>query len=372
MIARDGKVEPAKMGMWDVYKRTRRELEALNDQAADVGRRAMRRLDASPAAKSIAGTAPGSVGQILGAGRGVVHDAKAIRDGAALAVDLVNRRSPRHEAAVRAVKSGVKGAADYASSRAAKPALLLADARSYGEHLNKDLNPAATPMADSFWDEMGRRLDVGMNQGEAAYHVATAVLPVVGELKGAAELGRFAKAGPAKYIEMGASPELADYLATPYEGMGHHSIIPRRAKSVAKIPAVNKAAELLKAEGAVDKVLGNIPIPKIVLDGPFNVVKPNVERGQMYKRHFGLDDYYYGGKVPAEFGGGGWSGRRLGWAKSNPAERLWYGTPAATKGVLLGGPAVLDGLGEFTPEQDQVPQASAASPRRPRGASAKK
>lgn len=353
------------MGMWDVYRRTRRQLETLNDQAVDVGRRTLRGLEASPVAKTVAGTVPGSVGQIWGAGRGVVHDAQAIGDGAALAVDLANPWSPRHDAAFGAVESGVKGAADYVNSLKAKPELLLDDARSYREHLNKDLNPDATPMADSFGDEMRRRLNIGMNQGEAAYNVATAVLPVAGELKSAAELGRFAEAGPAKYIKKGASPELADYLAKPYQGMGHHSIIPRRAKSVAEIPVVNKTAKLLNVEDAVDKVLGDIPIPKTVLDSRFNVVKPKVERGQMYRRHFGLDDYYYGGKTPAEFGGGGWSGRGLGWTKYGPAERLWYGTPAATKGVLVGGPVVLEGLGQFTPDDEQAVQTPAAASRRP-------
>lgn len=217
-------------------------------------------------------------------------------------------------------------------------------------------------MAGSFWDEMGRRFDVGMNQGEAGYHVATAVLPAVGELKGAVEFGRLAKAGPAKYVAMGAPPELADYLAQPYAGMGHHSMIPRRAQSVAQVPIVNKTAKLLKVEGPVNKALGGVPIPKGALDNPFNVVSSQMERGQMYRKHFGLDDYYYGGKVPADFGGGGWSGRRLGWRKYNPAERLWYGTPDATKAVLLGGPAILEGLGGFTPEKEQAPQTPAANP----------
>src|SRR6202008_1302680 len=111
-------------------------------------------------------------------------------------------------------------------------------------------------------------------------------------------------------------------------------------------PIVNKTAKLLKVEDPVNKVLGAIPISKSLLDSSLNVVMPNVERGQMYRRHFGLDDYYYGGKVQADFGGGGWSGRRLGWTKYTPAERLWYGTPGATKGVLLGGPAILEGLGQ--------------------------
>jgi len=360
------------MGMWDVYRR-RRELEALKDQAAQLGQGMLRRLDSSPLARAVAGKAAESVGQVLGAGRGVVHDAEGLRDGAVLAANLVNSRSSQHDAAVRGVTGAMKGAVDYVKSRGEAPRRLLDDARQLGTHLNQDLNPQATPEAASIEEEMRRRLHIGMNQGEAAYNVATVVLPVAGELKSAAELGRFAKAGPAKYIKMGASPELADYLATPYDGLGHHSTIPRRAKSVAQIPVVKKIAKALKAEDASQRVLGNIPIPKSVLDSPFNVVKPQVERGQFYRRHVGLDKYYGGGKVPAEFGGGGWSGARdLGWTKYNQAERLLYGTPGATKGVLFGGPAVLEGLGEFTPEQEQLDQPQVASSPQSRKARAKR
>ena len=342
------------MGMWDVYRR-RRELEALKDQAAQLGQGMLRRLDSSPLAKTVAGKAAESVGQVLGAGRGVVHDAEGLRDGAVLAANLANSRSSQHDAAVRGVTGAMKGAVDYVKSRGEAPRRLLDDARQLGTHLNQDLNPKATPEAASLEDEMRRRLDIGMKQGEAVYNVATVVLPVAGELKSAAELGRFAKAGPAKYIKMGASPELANYLATPYDGVGHHSIIPQRAKSVAQIPVVKKVAKALKVEDASKRVLENIPIPKSVIDSPFNVVKPQVERGQFYQRHVGLDKYYGGGNVSGEFGGGGWSGGRdLGWTKYNQAERLLYGTPGATKGVLVGGPAVLEGLGEFSPDREQV------------------
>lgn len=359
------------MGMWDVYRR-RRELEALKEQAAELGQGMLRKLDRSPLAKEVAGNAAGTVGQVLGAGRGVVHDVEGLRDGVVLAANLVNSRSPQHDAAVRAVAGTVKGAVNYARSRGEAPGLLVDDARQLGTHLNHELNPEATPEAASLKDEMRRRLDIGMNQGEAAYNVATVVLPVAGELKSAAELGRFAKAGPAKYIKMGASPQLADYLATPYDGIGHHSIIPRRAKSVAEIPVVKKAAKALNVEDASNRVLGNIPIPKSVLDSPFNVVNPQVERGQMYRRHVGLDKYYGGGNVKAEFGGGGWSGRRdLGWTKYNQAERLLYGTPGATKGVLIGAPTMLEGLGEFTPEQEQVDQTPIVPPPQRRRARSK-
>jgi hypothetical protein len=344
------------MGMWSEYgARLRRELEALNDQATDFSRRAMRRLDESPDAKAIAGTVPGSVGQVLGVGRGVVHEAQAIGSGVVLAVNLANDKSPGHTAAVRSVATGAQEAADYVRSRAVNPFLLYDDVRRYGAHLNKDLDPDATPVAANFRDEMERRLNIGLNQGEAAYNVATVVLPGAAELKGAAELGRFAKAGPAKYVAMGATPEKAAYLAErEFNTMGHHSIAPRRAKMLRQIPAVQAAAQRLGVPQLPQKLLGDTLVPKIFVDSPFNVVKPGgVERGQFYRQHYGLDDRYYGGPVSDEFGGGGWSGRKLGWRRYGPVERLVYGTPAATKAVVLGPPAVFDALGRAVPNDNE-------------------
>jgi hypothetical protein len=92
-----------------------------------------------------------------------------------------------------------------------------------------------------------------------------------------------------------------------------------------------------------------------------------MERGQFYRQHFGLDDFYHGGRIGADFGGGGWSGQKLGWTKYNPAERIWYGMPDATKTVVVGGPTALQTLAEFGAEQPdpgQMPEAE--SRRRPK------
>jgi hypothetical protein len=272
------------------------------------------------------------VGIPFGVARGVFHDIQGAIAGVRLAADLVNDRAPGHQNAQRAVEDAAHRAANYVRSRWGQPELLQRDLQNWAARKNRDLNPDATPMGPTIADELLRRFKIGLNEGE----VASNFLPAVGELKGAVELGRFAKAGPAKYQKMGATPEQAAYLAERAPGTGHHSVIPQRAKKVRQIPAIQKAAKAVGMPQLPQRVFGDLAVPQRLMDSRFNVVRPNVERGMMYRRHFGLDDHYYGGRVSADFGGGGWSGRKLGWRKYGPAERLWYGTPGALKAGLLG------------------------------------
>jgi len=297
-------------------------------EADEWASRSLYRLGESKAARSAAGNIAGGAGAVVGVGRGMYHDAQAIKDGAVFAYDLVNSQSRGHDAAVATGRRVLKDGADYITTRAADPTLALGDIKRAGAQMNRDVNPDATPTASTLKDEIARRYGIGKNQGELVYNVASLALPVAGELKGAAQLGRFAKAGPAKYIARGVDPKLAEYLAQPYEGMGSH-FVPRRTR----LP-------------------GDLPIPKKILDSRFNVLKPKgVERGAMYERHFGVDDRYWGGKVPGEFGGGGWSGRQLGWKKYNPVERVWYGVPGVTKVAVIGGPASLGAAGGATADK---------------------
>jgi hypothetical protein len=297
-------------------------------EADELARRRLRQFSESKAARSVAGNVAGGAGAVVGVGRGIYHDAKAIKDGAVFAYDLADSGSRDHDAAVATGRRVIKDAADYVATRAADPSLAWGDFKRAGAQMNRDVNPDATPAASTLTEEIARRYGIGKNQGELAYNVASLALPIAGEVKGAAQLGRFAKAGPAKYIARGASPQLAEYLAQPYEGMGSH-LVPRRTR----LP-------------------GGAPIPEKIMDSRFNVLKPKaIERGAMYERHFGVDDRYWGGKVPAAFGGGGWSGRRLGWKKYNPVERIWYGTPGVTKAAVIGGPASLGALGGATADK---------------------
>lgn len=294
------------------YEAERRAREAEEWARAKLGR----------LGSDLAGNAAGAAGIVAGVGRGIYNDAKAVKDGAVYVYDLASFGSPRQAAAVAAGRQALADGAGYVATRSADPSLLKQDVQRLGIQMNQDLNPEATPVAPTLRAEMARRLNIGMNQGEAAYNVASLVLPLAGEVKGAVQLGRFAKPGPAKYIARGASPQLAEYFAQPYQGMGAH-LAPRRTR----LP-------------------GGAPVPKLLMDSPFNVLKPKgIERGAMFERHFKTDGKYYGGPVPAQFGGGGWSGRRLGWERYNPVERIWHGTPGATKAVVVGGPAALGAVG---------------------------
>jgi hypothetical protein len=337
--------------------RRRRELEAERRKAEsdDLIRRGLRGLDDSPVAKAVAGDIAGDVGAIAGLGRGVVHDGQAIANGASLAWNFVNRRAAGHQAAMRTAADAAHGVADYARSRYANPELLRADVHRTAATWNREMNADATPVAGTVADEMRRRFNIGMNQGEGLYNVATLALPVAGELKGAADLGRFAEAGAAKYLRMGATPEQAAYLAErDFTTMGHHSIAPRRAKMVRQLPVVQNVAQRLGVPDLPQWVFHDTPVPRVFVDSPFNVVKPSgVERGQLYRRHYGLDEKYHGGPVSADHGGGGWSGRKLGWTRYGPAERIWYGTPRATKAAVLGPPAILDAGGRAVPNNQQ-------------------
>jgi hypothetical protein len=336
--------------------RRRRELEAerRRTEVADLVQRGLHRLDESPTAKALAGNIAGNIGGVLGVGRGLWHDVEAIRQGAQLVGNLVNPGAAGHDHAVHSVVDGAKGAANYVVARASQPSLLVDDASRFGAHLNRDLNPSATPAAGTFVDEMRRRLDVGMNQGEAAYNLASIVLPVGGEVKSALELGRLAEAGPAKYLRIGATPEQAIYMAEKdFDTLGHHGGLPRAAKTVGKIPVVKKIMKSPRAPQMPQWLL-DAPVPRLLVENPFNVVRPPswAERGQWYRRHAGIDDHYGGGPAPAAFGGGGWSARKLGWTRYGPAERILYGTPGATKAVVYGVPTSLDALGRAVPDDD--------------------
>ncbi len=332
--------------------RRRRELEAerRNAESEDLVSRGLRGLDQNPAAKIVAGDLAGRLGQPLGAARGLVHDFQAIADGVSLAGGLITS-NPN---AYRAVSDAAHDAADYVRSRRSDPSLLLGDVLRTGAQWNRDLNPSATPAGASVSDEFGRRFGIGMNQGEALYHVGTTLLPVAGEIKGAAELALLGK-GPAKYIKMGATPEQAAYLAQrDFVTMGHHSIAPRRAKMVRQVPVVQDAAQRLGAPQLPQKVFGDARVPQAFVDSPFNVVSPvGVERGQFYRQHYGLDDSYHGGRVSAEFGGGGWSGRKLGWTRYGPVERVLYGTPPATRAAIAAPPTAFGALGSISPNNQR-------------------
>ncbi len=156
-----------------------------------------------------------------------------------------------------------------------------------------------------------------MNQGELIFDGASLVAggPALKAVTGLGKLGKATTA--AEYMARGVPANLAEYFATPYKGMGSH-YVPRRTK----LPAA----------------LGGAPLPSWILDSPFFLLKPKgMTRGDFYELHFKVDPKYRGGRVPREFGGGGWSGAKLGWEKYGQAGRLWHGAPGLLKTTVGGG-----------------------------------
>jgi hypothetical protein len=127
----------------------------------------------------------------------------------------------------------------------------------------------------------------------------------------------------ADFLPADASAQSIGYMNPLYEGMGmgSHWPLPRATK----LP-------------------GGKAIPKWLMDSPFNRIMPpaGATRGAFFRFHYAIDPDYWGGPVKRAFGGGGWSGKKLGWTKYGPLARAWYGTPAPTKAAIAG---ALAGLG---------------------------
>lgn len=162
-------------------------------------------------------------------------------------------------------------------------------------------------------------LGVGYGGGLGWLPAAGEFAPVEGSLAWLLEQGvpRASVADSAKFLEQGFNPTQADYLAAPYEGMGHH-FVPRRSG-----------------------------LPSFISDSPFNVLKPrDISRGDFYELHYKVDPHFNGTGLPPRFGGGSWSGKSLGLEKYGPVGRLWYGSPTPLK-LTAGAAAAGAGAGAY-------------------------
>jgi hypothetical protein len=132
----------------------------------------------------------------------------------------------------------------------------------------------------------------------------------------------------AKYIEQDFSPLRAQYLAEPYEGMGHH-FFPRNA-------------------------FKPIRLPRDLSDSVFNVLKPSgMSRGDFYELHYKVDPEFDGTGIASRGGGGGWSGKKLGLDRYGLLGRLWHGSPAPLHAAV--GSIGAAGSANYEPEGEAAP-----------------
>jgi hypothetical protein len=286
-------------------------------------------LDHSPLAKAAVGEAALWSGGLPGVARGAWHTAEDIYNAADFGsrltdpVDILLR--PRgHSAWEEALQAG-EGVFDYTQNALLHPKVISDDLGAALHRFQVSIDPSASPQADTIGGEWDRNFNIGMNRGETLFDVGSLFVGA-GELKGLAALGKTAESvTAAKYLARGYPRAVSNYFAKPYKGAGHH-FLPRRTK--------------------LPELLGGGPVPPAISNSPFFLLKPpNISTGDFFERHFQVDPYYYGGKVPREFGGGGWSGKTLGWDKYDRLGRLWYGSPtplkaAAGAGVVGAGAAV--------------------------------
>ncbi len=306
------------------------EKASVRGPAPTYSRAAGSWFDHSEVVKGAAGDLVRNLSLAPGVARGAWDTARDVADGVLFASRLFDpsdaEHSPRGEAAWDKVFEGADSLFSGVRNAVADPRSVVDNARDSVERFDVRVDPRATPIARTFAGEMRRQADLGLNQGEFLFD-AGSVLYGGAEAKTLSRLGKVAEAqGAEKYLARGVEPGLADYFATPYAGIGHH-YLPRRTK--------------------LPPWLGGGPVPSVIGDSPFFLLKPEgISTGDMLELHYKVDPKYGGGKVPAEFGGGSWSGEALGWEKYDRLGRLWRGAPLPLKAVagsgVVGAGAVVD------------------------------
>ena len=129
-------------------------------------------------------------------------------------------------------------------------------------------------------------------------------------------LGAKVEADNAKFLAQGFSEAQAEYLAQPYEGMGHHFL--RR----------------------------NWGLPQTITDSSFSILKPSgISRGDFYELHYKVDPTFYGAAFPRSVGGS-WNGTAIGLEKYGFLGQMWYGSPTPLK-IMVGGAAGAGGIGAY-------------------------
>jgi hypothetical protein len=290
-----------------------------------------RRVENDEWQKVLAGAGGYALGVAGGVPRGAYDTVRDLSQGLNFATRLINPfdpfASPPGQSAWEQTGRAAAAGAQYVAGRALHPQAAVNDGRAGLQRFAQDINPAPgfapTPM-----EQFRVGLRQGANAGEAAFDAAT-LLATGPELKTLRELGYLGKAPTvAERVAAGTPLNQARYFAELYDqrrGMGSHGFIPRRAT----LP-------------------GGRPVPQWLLDSEWNrtMPAPSATKGEMFGYHYSVDPKYQGGSVSKPYGGGGWSGKGLGWVKNGPLEQRWRGVPLRTKaaayGALAGFGAIAD------------------------------
>lgn len=276
-------------------------------------------------AAGVGAYALGGFGGILRAARDTAGD---IKEAAPFELGLTGFLGPQaQQSAVGALVSGASDAARSVKAAADHPSQAISIVGDKVHRAIDNMSPMNAPMSGSLADVVDHQFHAGLNFGETATNVAG--LFAGGEtLEGLRAVQAFEATKPAriaKFVDQGANPKLAEYLAQPYEGMGHHALVPRRAKVPGSILGV-----------PVEDALAGQRLPAWMIDSPLNVSVPRgISRGDFYEYHYKVDPKAYGFRLPADLNGGkGWSGKQLGLTKYSLPQRVWYGMPVPLKDGL--------------------------------------
>jgi len=287
--------------------------------------------DQTPA-KAVGGTAAYGVGALFGVPFAAYHAARDILDEAPFELGLVGALGPEAQAkAVGGTIDAGRNAAGYARAAANDPSRVISDIGDAAHQAIDRMSPLNAPMSSGLGDVLNHQFRAGLSAGEMATNIAG--LFAGGEtlqgLRAAQMFDMTRAANIEKFVAQGANPKLAEYLAQPYEGMGHHSIAARRAKIPSKVFGV-----------PVDERLAGQPLPSWLSDSPLNVSVPRgMSRGDFYEYHYQVDPKAYGFRLPKDLNGGkGWSGKQLGLTRYNVPQRVWYGMPVPLKDGLAAVP----------------------------------
>lgn len=306
----------------DAEDRATRAASRKVEQVKTVARNALREVAVNPVAQSVAIDTARRVGAVAGAVRGGVHAVEGVVDGVTFLsrfVDPLDRlkSAPGQSAAeqlARGVLNAGRDGVDYIRKGVADPQSVATDVTNAVGRWRRELDPSATPVAQTFEGELSRNFSIGQNQGELAFDIGSLVVggPAAKMVKG---VSRAANVGnDAKYLAQGFSPRAAAHLAEPY-------------------PETNMGSHFVARRTRLPQLVGGGPLPQSYLDGPFNkLIPPGISRGDMYELHYEVDPLFHGTSVRGER----WSGKDLGLNRHGLAGQLWYGSPAPLKARVIG------------------------------------